>query len=154
MLKGFDYWKSPKIKSALKTFWVLYIPFCILLTWLTLQKQNVSIFIFGAILPYILLLMFRAIRKPFNGVRNKIEVIDPSFFQELINQSESFSTSENKIEEGKFRAAVFNWSKEIQNQEIKSYIDNTKFYMLSSMLTLSIWFLGLFLVIYLIYFIK
>lgn len=152
MLKGFEYWKSPRIKVYIQIYWVIYLLFFGYLMWAAIQLRNPLAFIFLALVPYAFLQMYKIIRKPFHPIKNKIAQIDPALFRNIDNESQSMrpkSTIKKSMEEKIFIATLIKFKESIHNPEIKRYAYNINYIVQSSMYTLCIWFLGTFLEIFL-----
>jgi hypothetical protein len=135
----------------------MYFLFAALLAWQTIQSKNASAFVFPAMVPYAFLLTYRFIRKPFYPIKSKIEQTDPVLYRDIIHKSKSLrqaSPIKESQEEKLFIFTLMKFKESIQNPEMKAYAYNTNFLVVSSMVTLSIWFIGTFLAIYLVSFLK
>lgn len=158
MKKGFEYWKSPNIKTHFIAYWILYAMLLSFLLWHTYRNQSAALFTILALIPYFALIVLRILRRPFQpGTTNKIKEIDNTLYKEIFNKNSRLKPDHkyNKKHEEMFFIFTLMKSKwEIRHPEIRSYANNTNLLVKSSAITLGIWFFGTILNIYLLAIIK
>ena len=101
--------------------------------------------------------IFRTIRKPTYQIKSKIEQTDPVLYRETVQRSKELKPALpiKESQEGKlFVFTLQKFKESIHNQEIKAYATNTKLLFISSLVSLTSWFLGSLLIIAVIAYMK
>jgi uncharacterized RDD family membrane protein YckC len=155
--EGFHYWRSEKIPSLLRTYWIgSVIVFTLAVGIAIVWHRPLVFFVFG-FMPYYVLLIVRIVRKPFLNLGENLKTIDPNFYELLVQKGHDMHSlniltslsNHSKHREGRLQAAFLNWEEDTAlDQRLVFYRRNVKRFINSSMAILSLWFLTSFVLLF------